>query len=271
MNRTAARRIRTAFFPPAFRAGRSRSAAGQHAQHPTRPRNPRLLLGIAGLAGLVLVFYIGTRFFGLVRGEEFTPDLFQRRTFEYYEIPLIRIQVTPIARQDNTNSLERYLRGQKFVPAARPTPPRWDLVSCSQAGRGVAVGDADILCAYLDAKDAEDTYVWRTWTEKHADLAKILWVEADHLADQRLYLLIPDLFELAARAADTAKFHRTLRQTMADRCETLARAQHELGHHHAALQLLDEALRYAPQRQSLWALHQLFSQPDPAQPRSPHR
>jgi len=43
---------------------------------------------------------VSVALFGMVVGEEFSPDKFARRSFIYYEIPLLGIQVSPVYRDD---------------------------------------------------------------------------------------------------------------------------------------------------------------------------
>ena len=48
----------------------------------------------AGAAVLFVLAYM-TLTFGRIQGEEFSPDVFRRREFSYYEIPLLGWQVWP--------------------------------------------------------------------------------------------------------------------------------------------------------------------------------
>lgn len=216
-----------------------------------RGRTSRAMFVLAGLAGLVFVVYVSTRIFGHVSGEEFSPDSFERRVFEYYEIPLVHLQITPISRQDTTNSLERHLAGQKLFPVQAGPELRWDLVRARQGAQTTRHGDAGILCAYLDASDENGNLIWKTWTEKDAALAKVLWTAVDRLADQRLYLLVPDVFALANQATDAIAFQQEVDRALADCYENLARAQRELGHLETALELAEQGLHHAPQRETL--------------------
>jgi hypothetical protein len=219
-------------------------------------RTSRGLLLLAGLAGVASILYASTRLFGGVRGEEFSPDTFQRRTFAYHEIPLLRIQATPMVREEKTNSLERYLFGERLVPQTASPEPRWDLVRFARAGRGPVVGDAEILCAFLDARTDSGIHLWKEWSERNAELAKILWAEVQQLAEHRLYLLVPDLFELAERASEAAEFRQAIDDILADRYAALGAVQLELGNPDMARQMVERAERHAPQRASLRKLQQ---------------
>jgi len=221
----------------------------------TRPssvpnRNSRSWLVLAALAGLIAAVYVSTRFFGWVSGEEFSPDLFQRRQFQYYEIPLIGFQITPISREDTTNDLERYLSSQKLVKNTA-VQPRWNLVWARQGTQSPHQGDAGILCAYLDARDADENSLWQTWSAKNPQLAKTLWAAVDRLAEQGHYVLIPDVFSLASQAGEAVAFEQAVADTLAARYELLARTQLDLGDPQLARELAEEGLRHAPERASL--------------------
>jgi hypothetical protein len=216
------------------------------------PRRFRWWLVLVAAGGLLVVGYLSTRIFGWVSGEEFSPHTFQRRRFSYYEIPLIQLQVTPISRESSTNPLENHLATDMLGQSA--VEPRWDLVWARQGAQSPEMGDASILCAYLDARDGNGDLFWKTWTEKNPQLAKKLWTTVAGLAKQQLYLLVPDVFVLATQATDAASLEQNIDQLLADRYELLARTQAQRGNSQLARQLAEQGLRYAPQRESLQEL-----------------
>jgi hypothetical protein len=211
----------------------------------------RLGLGIAGVLGVLFIIFIATIAFGVVSGEEFSPGTFARRSFIYYEIPLIGLQITPIGRDDETNTLESYLCAQKLVPVNKSTKPRWDLVYAQRSGMEVFQGDAAILCAYLDAEDKEGDLYWKTWTENHPKLAKTLWPAVARVASQQLYIFTPEMFQLAKAANDPDSFSRELDRMLAGKYTHLGGIQQGLELHETAVELLTEALNYAPNDKDL--------------------
>jgi tetratricopeptide (TPR) repeat protein len=201
----------------------------------------------------VMVLLFSVLQYGRVEGQEFSPENFTRREFTYYEIPLLRVQVFPIVRQDCTNDLEQYLTSEKII-AAMGTPEsqrRWDLVVATQGGSDqtrlmFSEGDARILCSYLDARDADNKIVWLEWTKQHREVAKVLWPLIAELARQELYFFVPDLL-LAARGAKQAEeLQPRLHQLLADRYVDLARTQQKLGQHALAVELYTEAIDLQP-------------------------
>jgi hypothetical protein len=206
---------------------------------------------LIGAAVLLVVGYFSTRIFGAVYGEEFSPNTFQRRRFSYYEIPLIHLQITPISREDYSNTLEKQLVDEKLVLSGEPNHARWDLVWARQGAQSPSHGDASILCAYLDARGEHHNLRWKSWTDENPQLAEILWATVRRLADQQLYLLVPDVFGLAGQATEPSSFQQAVSELLADRYELLARTQRELGDYPSARQLAQEGLHHDPNRQAL--------------------
>jgi tetratricopeptide (TPR) repeat protein len=206
-----------------------------------------LAFSVAGSLGLAIVVAVATLIFGHISGEEFCPDTFTRRSFAYFEIPLLGLQVSPISRKDITNGLASHLATNKYVTVTtqQDPPPPWHLVMSMRSGMVTLYGDAAILCMYLDAQDDTGFY-WQEWTEKHPELAKALWPLVAQTACQRLYLFIPDLFELAGQATDPVTLDRELRAALARNYARLAEVQQDLGQHEAAIELWDQALVHAP-------------------------
>jgi hypothetical protein len=204
----------------------------------------KTVFGILGLLGAVLVLFVATVMFGFHSGEEFAPDTFARRTFYFYEIPLLGIQVTPIVRDDTTNTLERDLR--QYTSSPGPSDTRWDLVFANAPGAPAFRGDAAILCDYLDMADEKGALVWKKWSDQHPELAKVLWPLVVRVAGQQLYIFLPELLDLARSESDPKALSGELRAALARQYRQLAEIQQDLGEHDTALELLEEALTYAP-------------------------
>lgn len=205
-----------------------------------------MLWTVVGIILFLFVSFLITSLYGLKNGEEFSPDDFTRRTFTYYELPLVGLQVTPIWHSDSTNDLEKYLLNEKLIVAVKSQPPRWDLVSAHKGPRRETRGDALILCQYLDAVDKDGKNVWQTWSEQHTESAKILWPIIGKIARQQLYSFVPDLFHLAQSDKATAEFQTVVNQTVADKYVLTAKALQAGEQHAAAQELFAEALKHKP-------------------------
>jgi hypothetical protein len=206
----------------------------------------RILFGLLAVLGGAAVVLVATLLFGLNTGEEFSPNTFSRRTFYYYEIPLLGIQVTPIVRDDQTNRFERYLRQKGLVKAGNQGETRWDLVQAARSGKTTFHGDADILCSYLDAVDAEGDRYWQTWSEQNPKLAGILWPLVARMAERQLYIFVPELIDLASSVSQPDELQKKLNDSLAKQYWRLAKIQQEQGDHETAVELLTRSLDYVP-------------------------
>ena len=151
------------------------------------------------LAGAAVVVAISTFMFGYVTGSEFNPQTFDRRRFGFYEIPLVRLQVTPLSRSIVTGDVEAHLQLQKYVTPVAGAPERWHLISFRRSTYEPPATDVQILQRYLDARDDAFGRYWLGWSTKQPKLAKILWPEVARYARADLYLLLPPLFSLAKK------------------------------------------------------------------------
>jgi len=215
------------------------------APRPGKRRVTDWLFGIVATLGLILVVLIATFLFGQHGGEEFCPDKFTRRSFYYFQVPLLGFQVTPILRDNTTNSLENYLITHKFVTPTATDKPRWDLVTASSAGSQLVRGDAEILCSFLDTKDDKQKSYWQVWSNTHPEAAKVLWPLIAELARQQLYLFVPELFELADGETDPQALAEELNRSLARQYQRLATIQEQQGNHDAMLKLREHARRHA--------------------------
>src|SRR4051812_28097777 len=136
-------------------------------------------IGALVLTACAVVILLVTFMFGSVRGHEFNPQTFDRRDFGFYEIPLIRLQVTPLYRTESTGDVETLLQAQKYVQPdlqAAPDPQApdvWRLISFRRSSYTPPPTDVQILIRYLDARDDKHNHYWHEWSVKHATLAAI--------------------------------------------------------------------------------------------------
>lgn len=228
----------------------------------------RVVITIVSVGGFALVAFIAVTTFGVVNGIEFSPDTFGSREFLYYELPLVRVRVTPVWRERVTSSLQRSLAGSgKLKPAGEgasdpfpaQNPPRWDLV-WMQRGRSNYDDDALILYRYF-AKEQDANLIfqedgaaakhWATWTNNHDELAGVLWPAVAEAARQGLYLFTPALLTAAEQmtvAKDdppaVAEFEAEIAQVMAQQYADLADARRGEGRHDEAKEFYDSALRH---------------------------
>jgi len=188
----------------------------------TSPRRwPRWLAicgwSLMGVLGAALVVVIATLTFGAVHGTEFCPQTFERRSYSYYELPIIRIQVTGERHEDLTGATEVVLTSKNYVTAPASGRQDWHVLVGSRGSRLRRPGDAGLLITYLDAQDSEDEHRWARWSEKHAELAKVFWPAVQELAVHDKYLFVPDLFDLAKSISDSPQLKKELDRLVAEK------------------------------------------------------
>ena len=169
--------------------GQSKSTAKQN-------RRVRRWFTVIASIILVIVLLIIVRTQGYVSGYEFSPTHFQQRRFSFYEIPLLRIQITPIQRKGDTPATALYVRQNALITPYTGAPTVWHLVSLSRGLTGSTPADANLLVDQLELSPGGKDY-WTEWSKDHKNKAKILWPFIQQLAERELYLLIPALFERA--------------------------------------------------------------------------
>ncbi len=207
----------------------------------------RFLCTIAGLfIGAILLFFT-VWIFGHVRGEEFSPDTFEVRSFSYYRIPLTEIQVKAVRHHTFGSALRDHLIRKNLLPKSANDTPRWDLVYRQNLwSREAILGDAQFLVDFLpDFRDGWDDE-WLTWTQDHPDLAAILWPAVAELARTNLYIFVPDLLELAEVAEQPDDLERQIDQTLAEQYYQVAEIHRKEGRHDSAVRYYDMVLDHDP-------------------------
>jgi hypothetical protein len=159
-------------------------------------RSVRRWVTAGSVVVVLFLLFIIIRTQGSVSGTEFSPSHFQLRSFSFYELPLIHVQLTPIKRTGKTPKTATYVRQTGLIKPATGTPTTWHLVSLSRGISGETPADANLLIEHLNLRSVADDY-WRQWSIDHPKLAKILWPKIQTLAERELYILMPKIFEFA--------------------------------------------------------------------------
>jgi len=172
---------------------------------------------ILGVAGTALVIFLATVTFGAVHGTEFCPQTFERRSYAYYELPIVGIQVTGEKHEDKTGGTEMSLTANKLITPPPGAKQDWHVLIGSRGARLRRPGDAHILIEYLDAKESDDYHRWARWSESHATLAKVFWPGVQRLAIGEAYVYMPDLFDLAKSIDDPVKLQQEVDRLVAEK------------------------------------------------------
>jgi len=158
---------------------------------------PYLVFALIVAAVLVLM----TLIFGQVNGEEFSPDTFERRRYHYFQIPILRFQVTGMKRKNMGIEMADTVEDHASNVDSTATIKNWDLVLSRRVGSTVWLGDAKILCDLLSTTgNSKRGFLWESWSEKYPHLADRFWPVVADTAQAGSYILLPDLFELAEEA-----------------------------------------------------------------------
>ncbi len=222
----------------------------------------RWLIGIASFL-LTLMLLAIVMIQGYVSGQEFSPTHFQQRDFSFYEIPLIHLQITPIRRSGSTPATAVYIRQNSFIKNYTGVPHTWHLVSISRGLTGSTDANAKLLLDPLKFQQAGSAY-WRQWTIDHAKHGHILWPVIQMLAQRELYILMPELFELAQLGQTPEQFDSNMNRFLQDQYLRLVQDMKAAGRAELAGQLLDEALSDFPDDPPLNKLRQEM-RPNPTQ------
>ncbi len=201
------------------------------------------LLVSAALFGIILAQ-------GHVSGVEFSPTHFQRRSFSFYEIPLIKQQITPVRRTSSPHAALNFLRTKSLIKTMSRTPVQWDLVNLSRGLTGVSLSDAELLLTPLDLM-VNDTSYWKIWSNDHPKHAQLLWPIVQKLAIRDLYIFIPALFELAQQEEDFQVFQSAIHQHLQNEYSHLVEDLRSQSRNELAEQVLSEALSDYPASESL--------------------
>ncbi len=152
------------------------------------------LLVVVISAPFVLIYLT---FASMVDGEEFSPDTFETRRFQYYRIPIIGWPVTNRAIEDSSSVLQQALLSDGYITLPPKNTARWDLVREIWYSGTSPDFDAAILDKYLTMSDDGSNSRWFNWNDENPDRATVFWPAIADLARANQYVLMPDLFRLA--------------------------------------------------------------------------
>jgi hypothetical protein len=199
------------------------------------------------LLSITVVIFLVSFLFGGVRGEEFNPYTFARRKFYFYEIPLLRVQIWPLVRNNASGDVESLVQAESYVTPKKNTAEQWHLFTFNRSAAPSPPFDAAILKTYLDARDEKNANYWHDWSERHPERAKALWPIVARFAQLKLYVVIPHFFELARTADDDAAFAKALTQEAVQRLQDYGSRRQARDDHAAAVELFEAMLELDPQ------------------------
>lgn len=210
----------------------------------SRLRGTRFWVVLLSLIGVSLILFLVIRIQGHVAGKEFSPGHFQQRSFDFFEIPLIHLQVTPINRSSATSSAANYIRQKNLISVPAGQPNDWHLVTITRGISDPVPADAQLLTDQL-AHETGDGF-WRKWSESHPQQAATLWPLVQKLAQRELYVLIPRLLELAHQSTASPDFEARLHAYLREEYAALVAEARRAERPELASDLLQEGLADYP-------------------------
>ena len=203
-------------------------------------------MSLALVAGIVMVK-------GRVSGREFAPSHFQTRQFSFYEIPFLHVQITPIERKNTTGPVSRQLKAKGWIQVPRGKKPTdWHLVSL-QRGIGGTPAVAGLLIDELELQYSGSAF-WKTWNTDNPKRASVLWPAVQRLAERELYVMIPELMQLARTLPgddDKAKLSAAIDSWLISQYAGLVVDLREAERDRLAEEILTEAIADYPDSQLL--------------------
>ncbi len=211
---------------------------------------------VVSTLGVALILFLVIRTQGHVSGVEFSPSHFQQRKFEFFEIPWIHLQVTPIKRSSSTSDAAQYIRQNGLITVPQGQPIQWHLVSISRGLTGSTPADGHLLARHLSLDHGSS--FWRKWSEDHPQSAAILWPIVQRIASRELYVLLPKTLELAHQLGDSAEFSDIVNNQVRTDYLSIARESRASGRVELAQDFVNEALGDYPNDPDLLALRAEF-------------
>src|SRR5262249_25757702 len=105
------------------------------------PWLPKAGWTVLGLLAATLLVVVATVTFGGVHGTEFCPQTFERRSYSYYELPIVRVQMTGEQHEDLTGDTELLVTSKKYVAAPAGGKKDWHVLAGSRGTRSRRPGD----------------------------------------------------------------------------------------------------------------------------------
>jgi len=221
-------------------------------------KNRVIRIGVSVSAAIIICIVLGLviRTQGFVSGSEFAPSHFVRRSFSFYEIPLVHWQITPIRRTDNTPRAATYIKTKLLKKVPKGTASNWHLVSLRRGISEATNADANFLLAQLEFGDQtkSDPY-WIDWSKQNPKQAAVLWPIIQRLAERELYIFIPMVFATAdSGGRSPAELQKVIDEQLAEEYVSLISDMREAGKITVAATLLREAVADYPNHPGLQRL-----------------
>ena len=181
-----------------------------------------LLVSVGAVLGVSLAALVAVVAFGSRHGTEICLETLQRRSYSYYEAPILGIQLTGAKYLEVPDPLAELFLSEGFFVEPPANKKRWRLVESYFSAAEGPETDAKILTRYLDAHDASRDLPWLAWSKQNLPLAHVLWNAVATLAQYDLYLHIPELMDLSHGGGTVAEREQRIEAFLAEQLTAAA-------------------------------------------------
>ena len=196
-----------------------------------------------------MVLFLVIVFAGRVHGVELCPTDFSMRRFTYYELPILKKQLTSVSHRDEFSSMSDFLIKDNYLTAAK-APKTWHLVRDNQTPPDSEFCDARILVDYLNQMGPTYGLVWAAWSDEQNLHAQVLWPLVSQLAEDELYVDIPRFFEFSRRPGESGEFTTRLHEMAAEVYLRRGKELQQVEDHARAGEYFQRAIKYGSDPQT---------------------
>ena len=140
-----------------------------------------------------------------ISGEEFSPQLFQKREFAYRRFPGTKIRISKTTLSPASSPCSKSI----LTHLSSGVQTDWHVSTVQQGGYFQELGPK-ILIDYLQSTNADGSNIWDAWSFQNPTLAAVLWPIVQEVAFRELYFCIPDLLRNADSQLDAITLKKRL-------------------------------------------------------------
>lgn len=164
-----------------------------------------IAIGVIGFVVLMVLPYFVSSM--VIHGEEFCPQLFQKRGFSYWRIPGTKFRVSRTTLTPGVSPSSKDIL--QHLPASSQID--WHLSSAHQGVYSKEFGPK-ILIDFLQCNNADGVNLWDAWSFRNPTKAKLLWPLVQQVAVKEMYFCIPELLGISDATSDLNEFDKNLRK-----------------------------------------------------------
>jgi hypothetical protein len=142
-----------------------------------------------------------------VSGRDFSPELFQERSFSYWRLPGTKIRLSKTTLGPAVSPCSKHILNNLSASTQTIT---WQVLEAKQGQVSDSRGPS-VLLSYLRAKNANGDAFWDDWSFQNPGLARKLWPIIQQVAQHELYFLVPELLREAQSSSTPSQLNKSLK------------------------------------------------------------